>query len=125
MPRAATPDQDKNKDDYVDLGETEPVMGTTMVPFNDKPEEMNIPTHTYPHADPSGGYEYTKVVLLKALQEKFGETFKGGSIDLDKRVIMVHGVPEGHALPGSVGSLGTIPSHVTLPIACGKIVAVK
>jgi hypothetical protein len=42
----ATPEQDKNKDGYVDLGETEPVMGTTMVPFNDKPEEMNIPTHT-------------------------------------------------------------------------------
>lgn len=117
----ATPAQDKNKDGYVDLGETEPVMGTTMVPFNDKPEEMNIPTDTYPHADASGSYEYTKIVPLKALQEKFGETYKGGSIDLDKRVVMVHGVPKDHALPASVGSLGPIPSHVTLPIACGKI----
>lgn len=116
-----TLDLDKNKDGYLDLGETEPVSGTTMVPFNDNPEEMNIPTHTYPHADATGAYEYTKVVPLKALQEKFGEVYKGGSIDLDKRVIMVHGVPEGHALPPSVGSLGTIPSHVTLPIACGKI----
>ncbi|KAA1183106.1 hypothetical protein FP026_08200 [Rhizobium tropici] len=117
----ATSAEDKNKDGYIDLGETEPVMGTTMVPFNDKPEEMNIPTHTYPQADASGSYEYTKIVPLKALQEKFGETYKGGSIDLDKRVVMVHGVPEKHALPASVGSLGPIPSHVTLPIACGKI----
>jgi hypothetical protein len=117
----ATPEQDKNADGYVDLGETEPVSGTTMVPFNDKPEQMNIPTHTYPHADASGTYEYTKIVPLKALQEKFGEVYKGGTIDLDKRVIYVHGIPEGHALPSSVASLGPIPSHVTLPIACGKI----
>jgi hypothetical protein len=120
-----TPDLDRNKDGYLDLGETEPVSGTTMVPFNDKPEEMNIPTHTYPHADASGSYEYTKVVPLKVLEAQFGKAYGGKSIDLDKRVIYVHGVPEGHALPTSVGSLGPIPSHVTLPIACGKIVRIK
>lgn len=119
--KCATADQDRNRDGHIDLGETEPVMGTTMVPFNDKPEEMNIPTHTYPNADASGVYEYSKVVPLDALQARFGETFVGHSIDLDKRVIMVHGVPEGHVLPASVGSLGPIPSHVTIPIACGKI----
>ncbi|MGY5808772.1 hypothetical protein ACXHXG_13735 [Rhizobium sp. LEGMi198b] len=42
-----------------------------------------------------------------------------------RRKALVHGVPEGHTLPASVGSLGTVPSHVTLPIACGKIVRVK
>ena len=116
-----TPDLDANKDGFLDLGETEPVSGTTMVPFNDKPEEMNIPTHTYPHASAMGDFEYSKVVPLKQLSETFGKVYQGGLIDLDKRVIYVHGVPSDFGLPATVGSLGTVPSHVTIPIACGKI----
>jgi hypothetical protein len=120
-----TPDLDKNKDGYLDLGETAPVSGTTMVPFNDKPEEMIIPTHTYPHASAEGAFEYTKVVPLKQLEETFGRVYDGHSIDLDKRVIYVHGIPSDSATPGTVGSLGTVPSHVTLPIACGKIEKIR
>lgn len=121
----ATARQDKNGDGFVDLGETELVSGTTMVPFNDAPEKMNIPTHTYPHASASGAYEYTKIVPLSALSETFGKTYDGKSIDLDKRVVYVHGVPENSSLPSSVGSLGPVPANITLPIACGKIVRVK
>jgi hypothetical protein len=113
--------QDKNGDGYVDLGDTERVSGTTMVPFNDKPEEMNIPTHTYPHASVDSTYQYTKLVPLKQLSETFGRTYDGHSIDLDRRVIYVHGIPDNTAMPATVGSLGPIPAHVTLPIACGKI----
>lgn len=116
-----TPDMDANKDGYLDLIETEPVSGTTMVPFNDKPEDMVIPTHTYPHASADGSYSYTKVVPLARLAKTFGNTYKGGTIDLDKRVIYVHGVPSSAALSPTVKSLGPVPSHVTLPIACGKI----
>jgi len=119
--KCITPDLDSNKDGFLDLLETEPASGTTMVPFNDKPEEMVIPTHTYPHAGPKGDFDYTKMVPLAALADKFASVYKGQSIDLDRRVIYVHGVPSDSALPGSVGSLGPVPSHVTLPIACGTI----
>lgn len=116
-----TQNMDANKDGYIDLGETEKPSGTTMVPFNDKPEEMVIPTNTYPHASAKGDFEYTKNVPLKQLAETFGRTYSGGTIDLDKRVIYVHGVASDSHLPSSVSSLGTVPSHVTIPIACGKI----
>jgi hypothetical protein len=116
-----TPEMDANHDTYIDLGETEVVSGTTMVPFNDKPEEMKIPTHTYPHASGKGDFEYRKLVPLKQLAETFGKTYSGQSIDLDRRVVYIHGVPSDSGLPGSVHSLGTVPSHVTIPIACGKI----
>jgi hypothetical protein len=42
-------------------------------------------------------------------------------LDLDRRVVFIHGVPAATALPASVQSLGTVPAQVTLPIACGKI----
>lgn len=121
-----TPAEDKNGDGFIDLVETEAVSGTTMVPFDDAPHKMNIPTDNYPHADKNGSYEYTKVVPLAALEKRFGETFKGGTIDLDKRVLYVHGVPDSLKLPATVaGEVGHYTTSTTLPIACGKIEKVK
>lgn len=39
--------QDVNHDGFIDLPETEAVPGTTMVPFDDAPQEMNIPHDGY------------------------------------------------------------------------------
>ena len=39
--------QDVNHDGFIDLPETEAVSGTTMVPFDDAPQEMNIPHDGY------------------------------------------------------------------------------
>lgn len=119
--RAATEAADKNHDGIIDLIETEPDSGTTMVPFNAKPAAMDIPANTYPKASTRGTYTYKKMVSLKALQAAFAKAFNGASLDLDKRVVYVHGVPADTKLPASVASLGTIPAQVTLPIACGKI----
>ncbi len=105
---------------YVDIKETEPTSGTTMVPFNADPVSLEIPTNTYPHATAKGAFEYEKTVPLSALQTAFGKKF-GGRIDLEHRVVQVHGVVERPALPGSVASLGPIPSRVTIPLACGEI----
>lgn len=117
---------DANKDGFIDLVETGMAMGTTMVPFNHAPQLMDIPTDTYPKANAEGNYEYTKVVPLAALEKKFGETYKGASIDLDKRVFMVHGVPTSLKLPVTIqGQVGHFDTYTTLPIACGKIEKVR
>jgi Cu/Zn superoxide dismutase len=122
----ATPAQDKNKDGYIDLIETSTVSGTTMVPFNDAPHKMDIPTDTYPKSDSKGTFSYTKVVPLNELNKKFAEAFNGGSIDLDKRVIYVHGVSIDTKLPSTVaGEVGHYGTDVTLPIACGEIHLVR
>jgi hypothetical protein len=115
---------DVNGDRFIDIKETEPASGTTMVPFNADPVSMDIPTHTYPHASASGTYDYEKTVSYAALQKAFGAKF-GERIDLDRRVVQVHGVPESTTLPASVASLGPIPARVTLPLACGQIKRVK
>ncbi|MCC6560573.1 MAG: hypothetical protein IT478_04385 [Xanthomonadales bacterium] len=48
-----------------------------------------------------------------------------GIIDLDRRVVFIHGVPGDTRLPSTVASLGPIPASVTLPIACGVIKRIK
>ncbi|HMN56213.1 MAG TPA: hypothetical protein PKE15_03120, partial [Ottowia sp.] len=64
---------------------------------------------------------YHETVSLPALEQAFAKAFPGQQLDLNKRVVFIHGVPAGTALPASVQSLGPIPAQVTLPIACGQI----
>lgn len=120
----ATSAQDVNHDGFVDLPETGAVSGTTMVPFNDAPHEMDIPNDEYPVADANGYFAYTKVVPLSVLNKNFKETFNDSELELDKRVIYIHGVTDDVTLPDTVaGAVGHYSTHVTLPIAVGKIVA--
>lgn len=117
----ATAAADANHDGIVDLIETEPYSGTTMVPFTDDPVSMEIVTDSYPKTSASGSYHYVKTVSRKALEAAFSKKYPGQKLDLASRVVYVHGVPPSSKLPASVASLGTIPAQVTIPIACGKI----
>jgi hypothetical protein len=113
---------DTNHDGVIDIHETEPVVGVTMVPFTTDPVSMQIVTNTYPTADSSGSFHYTKTVALLALDSAFKKTFNDADLDLGNRVVMIHGVPDSTKLKPSVSSLGNIPAQVTIPIACGKLV---
>ena len=112
---------DVNHDGVIDLIETETTSGTTMVPFNGAPAAMQILTDTYPKASEKGSYLYEQTVSLTALRAAFAKAFNGQHLDLDHRVIFIHGVPATAKLPASAASLGSIPASVTLPIACGRI----
>jgi len=119
--RCPAADADANGDGIIDLIETEPFAGTTMVPFHADPSSMAIVADSYPTAGEDGAYDYEQTVSLAALEEAFGAAFPGQKLDLERRVIFLHGVPESPALPDTVQSLGDVPAHVTLPIACGEI----
>ena len=120
-----TGESDVNGDGFVDLIETEPVAGTTMVPFHAHPATLEIPSDTYPVADENGVAHYEKTEVVADLENALKEKFKAPVLALEKRVIFVHGVKDGTVLPDSVKSLPGVPAHVTIPIACGKIEAVK
>lgn len=120
-----TADADSNGDGIIDLIETEATSGTTMVPFTADPASMEIVTDTYPTASADGRYSYQQTVALDKLQQAFAEAFDGQDLALDHRVVFIHGVMPDTDLPDSVASLGDIPAHVTLPIACGEIAVVS
>ncbi|HET6630625.1 MAG TPA: hypothetical protein VFG91_12690 [Woeseiaceae bacterium] len=119
----AGPADDANGDGIVDLIETEAVSGKTMVPFTADPVSLEIVTDTYPTASDNETYHYQQTVSLAELQQAFAEAFSGQDLDLDGRVVYVHSVLPSMVMPDSVASLGDIPAHVTLPIACGEIEA--
>ena len=113
---------DTNHDGYIDLPETEPFSGTTMVPLDNAPHKMNIPHDGYPIADERGHYEYEIDVPLKELQLSFNNAFNTPDLQLDKRVVYVHGIPQSMELPKTVqGTVMSYDPHTTLPIAAGKI----
>lgn len=116
---------DVNHDGIVDLIETEPTSGTTMVPFDTDPAAMDVAHGTYPTASSTGTYQYHATVSLPKLEAAFAKAFGTHNLDLANRVIFVHGVPASTKLPKSVASLGPIPAQVTIPIACGKFELAK
>jgi hypothetical protein len=116
---------DANGDGIIDVVETGVAAGTTMVPFSGDPVSMDVPRGTYPRASATGTLQYKETVSLSALQTAFAKTFDGQKLDLDRRVVFIHGIPAASKLQASVASLGPIPAQVTLPIACGKITRVK
>jgi hypothetical protein len=116
---------DANGDGIIDVVETGVAAGTTMVPFSGDPVSMDVPHGTYPRASATGTLQYKQTVSLSALQTTFAKTFDGQKLDLDRRVVFIHGIPAASKLQASVASLGPIPAQVTLPIACGKIIRVK
>ncbi|MFZ2352430.1 MAG: hypothetical protein WAW04_00915 [Paucilactobacillus nenjiangensis] len=115
--------QDSNHDGWIDLPETEAVSGTTMVPLDGAPHHMHIPNDNYPVANEDGYYSYQKDVPYDQLQAKFKEVFNDQDLQLDKRVVYIHGIPNDFELPVTVGGKlnDKYEQHVTLPIAAGKI----
>lgn len=113
---------DTNHDGVVDIHETEPLVGVTMVPFTSDPVSMQIVTNTYPTAGADGSFTYSKTVSVAALDSAFKKTFNDNDLDIANRVVMIHGIPATTKLKSSVSSLGDIPAQVTIPIACGKLV---
>jgi hypothetical protein len=113
---------DVNGDGIVDLLETEPTSGVTMIPFNGAPAALKIASDTYPVASKDGTVAYRQQLSLAELSQALSARFKGASPDFDKRVVFVHGVPPTARLPQSTASLPGVPAQVTIPIACGKLV---
>ncbi|MGH8157335.1 MAG: hypothetical protein ACREPQ_04405 [Rhodanobacter sp.] len=112
---------DRNGDGIIDLKETEPMAGTTMVPFHADPVSMQIASDSYPRASAAGTFTYRKTVSLAAFTTAFEKAFGSAALDLDRRVVFIHGVVPSAKLPGTVASLGDIPARITLPVACGVI----
>lgn len=112
---------DQNNDGIVDVVETESNSGTTMVPFNEKSAEMDLGSDTYPKANDDSTYHYEARIPLAQLKASFAKSFGDSSLNLDKKVLYIHGVPSDTQLPLTVASVHDIPAHITIPIACGKI----
>lgn len=113
---------DTNGDGIVDLLETEPAAGVTLIPFNADPAGLVILSDTYPVADAAGLITYVITVSLDDLDAALKSDDGIDALALGNRVIFLHGVPEGTAaLPDTAQSLPGVPAYVTVPLACGEV----
>lgn len=119
-----TQEIDTNDDGIVDLIETRAVSGRTLVPFHDDPATLEIQAGSYPKADAEGHLSYQHSVALADLASALREEWAIDSLQFAKRVVYLHGVDPERALPETVQSIDGADPHVTLPIACGKLVLV-
>ncbi|MEO9147122.1 MAG: hypothetical protein ABI237_16355 [Ginsengibacter sp.] len=114
---------DTNGDGIIDLMETEPYSGVTLIPFNGDPVALKIKSDTYSVADKDGLLTYEMTVPLAKLNAAIKKQYGINKLSLADRVIFIHGVPEGTSLPNTVKSLPGVPAYITVPIACGEIKA--
>ncbi len=119
--KCPTAGDDTNGDGYIDLIETEPMAGTTLVPFHENPVSLKIKAHSYPKADSRGRMEYEGTAPIDELEQALADKHGIADIDFDKRVVFLHGTAKNADLPDSVRSLPDVPAQVTLPVACGEI----
>jgi len=112
-------------DGIIDLLDTEPVSGVTLVPFHGDPASLKIKSDTYPSADENGRLSYSRTVSLAELASALLEEHGIQEPAFERRVVYIHGISPEDSLPASVKSLAGVPAHVTLPIACGKLRIVK
>lgn len=117
------PDADRNGDGTIDLVETEASAGITLTPLHEQPASLDIEAEMYPVAEgPRGTIDYEATADVDALRSALAESYDIDAIDVERRVIFLHGVPEETELPATVRSLPGVPAHVTVPIACGEFV---
>jgi hypothetical protein len=115
-----TMEADTNDDGVVDLIETRPIAGVTMVPFTDDPASLTIKSESYPKPNEDGKVTYRKTIDFGALEKAMQETF-GTPPALERRVVFIHGVTEDTDLPDTVQSLEGVPARVTVPVACAEL----
>ena len=123
---------DVNADGFVDVVEGVPAYGPILVNLDSDLASFDAGSTLFPKASAAGIYSYNEKTsfnsFLTDLQQpdqnpddaivKLGA---GEVLNLASRHIVVHGVAMNTNLPTTVASLGDIPSHITLPVACGTI----
>ena len=124
--RVPTKEADKNGDGVIDLPELYAVAGQTMVPFDNAPQDINIPHDNYPHSDENGNWKYEMEVPIGDLKATFKEKFGSEDLQLETRTVLIHGVPKSIKLPDTVvGTVKEYGPHTTLPIGVGEIEKVQ
>jgi hypothetical protein len=91
-----------------------------MVPLTNDPASLEIAAEGYPEAGDDRSLTWQAQVATDALEEAVQQAYEG-PLELPRRVVFLHGVPEATDLPDSVASLQGVPAHRTLPIACAEL----
>ncbi len=126
------PTADTNGDGFVDAREAEAATGKIIIPLDN-----DLRAQTAGGDFPSGAtYSYSESTSFLAMladlklpdDDATDSMIKLGlsdELDLEGKVVEIHGVPSSVTLPATVQSIDGKDPHETLPIACGVITRVQ
>ena len=121
---------DTNGDGIIDAKEGEAVYGKIYFPLDGDLASASSHDGEFPVGDVYGNYiwarmtKFTKFISDLRSADHSDGYFKLGPkepMDLEGRVVVVHGVDAAADLPATVSSVGRSVAYQTLPIACGVI----
>lgn len=128
-----TASADANADGFVDVTEGTPAYGGILVPLDsDLSAQM---TGDFPTlAASSSTLDYDELASLAAMLDNLRaadpdpddpivKLQSGAALAPATRTVVLHGIAGTVDLPESVATIGDTPRNVTLPVACGTIVA--
>lgn len=109
---------DVNQDGVIDVLEGVPSYGPILVPLDSDLNDLN--PQTFPTASSTGVVRYEQKGSVSAIERGLR-----APLDLEKRIIALHGVAATTPLPPTTQTLPGLTPNVTLPVACGELVLVK
>lgn len=121
---------DTNGDGIIDAREGEAVYGQVLFPLDGDLSTQSSHDGEFPVGDNYGNYIYSRVTkfssFIKDLRSKnSGEGYtklnSNEPLDIEGRVVVIHGVDAAMDLPSSVGTIGRMSNYQSLPIVCGVI----
>lgn len=117
---AACPAQiaDANKDGVIDVGEGVPFYGPILVPLDSDLNDLGA--QTFPTSSAAGVLRYEQRGSVSAI-----EAALGAPLELERRVVALHGISPATVLPATVGTLMGLSQQMTVPVACGELVRVR
>ena len=130
-----TASNDANQDNFVDVLEGVPNYGLILIPLDGDLEDQDDGASGFPLANSAGTYSYSRTGSLTRmladlqdadvdLEDGLGK-LDGNDLNLEGKVVIVHGVNPTSNLPDSVATIDDFRSHQSLPIACGVIERVE
>jgi hypothetical protein len=128
--RCPTLEDDLNADGIIDSFEGEKVYGKILFPLDGDLSSQGSHDGVFPVGDTYGNYVYSKVTKFSSFIQDLRNTeandgylklSREEALDIEGRVVVVHGIDKAVELPGSVLSTGRLSRHQSLPIVCGVI----
>lgn len=123
---------DTNGDGYVDAVEGFAHVGKILFPLDADISSQERGSSIWPAGDMYGYYHWERATsyerFISDLREpdlneenEFAKLGENGDLNLDGRVVIIHGAPETANLPDSVATRGRLRNFQTIPVACGII----
>ena len=126
--KCPTAESDSNQDGFVDFNEALKVTRQILIPLDGNLATQLDGERGYP----KGNYAYSQKTSLSALMndlmardgndlDSIGKLKDDEGLNLEGRVILIHGAADNRALPASVSTAPGLSHQASMPIACGVI----